>query len=207
MISDIWLYFFWALFSVPGSQICENRPEIVTKEHNPVCGVVPCYVFGYCAQTYNNPSEACHDNNVIAYRPGDCSTGAGPHQNYRGNKNAIVNEPICYFYLIDDLGYKARDMEDNSLTGQIPMFFYVPGKCKDIDNTMCKAEERGKDCENTEKPVCGYSYVASENRQRVYPARISKQTMNNACIACSDPNITFYVKGACDENSNTMIKE
>jgi len=204
MILDPWLYFFWALFSVPGSQICENRPSVVPDQYDPVCGATPCYVFGYCTKTYNNSAEACHDTNVVAYRPGECSTGGGPHQNYRGNQNVVVNEPICYFYLINDKGYEAGDLKDNSFTNRIPMFFYVPGQCKDIDNTMCKAGDRGKECDDTESPVCAYSYVNSENRERVYPAKISKQTMNSACIACSDPHITFYINGPCDDESNLI---
>ncbi len=215
MITDIYLYFFWALFSVPGSQICETHPEIVTQESNPVCGAFPAY--GglnsdrpyYRLETFNNPSEACHNTSILAYRPGDCMSRGGPHRpNSGGTPHIFVDAPICFFDTGDDnTGIVAKDKPDNSLMHRVPMFFYWEGHCKDMNNTVCQEEDRGKDCEKTVSPVCGYSYVTSENGEKVFPAKLSKKTKDNACLACSDQEITFYINGSCEEYKSAVIQE
>ncbi len=195
MILDPWLYFFMALFSVPGSHLCQQRSSVCTEEYNPVCATFPCYGFDYCTKTYANPCIACQDTKVIAYRPGDCRIPGGPHQNFPGNVNDFDDSPICSFYLVDDRGVFTEDYEDNSEADNIPMFFYIPGKCKNIDRTVCTASDRNEVCTAENKPVCAYDY--DTNGGKKFPAKISFSTKSNACQACNDRSVDFYVKGAC----------
>jgi len=189
-----------ALFSVPGSEKCETRPDICTEEYNPVCATYPCYGDEYCTKTYSNGCFACGDKKVIAYRPGDCSSPGGPHQNNPGNKNDFVDEPICKFFLADDYGVRFETLENNAHVEHMPMYCYIPGKCKNKDDNVCTAADRKKSCSSKSEPVCAYNYFTNNGKK--YPAEITSKTMKNSCLACKDTSIDFWVKGACDGASN-----
>lgn len=196
MITDVWLYFFVALFSVPGSEICEDHSQICPEIYNPVCGSYPCYADEYCTKTYPNSCFACSDKKVIAYRPGDCASPGGPHQTNPGNTNDFVDEPICKFFLVDDRGVRTEDLENNENVDHMPIFFYIPGKCKNMNDHVCQESDREKICSTTSDQVCAYNYFT--NNGKIYPAKVSSVTKENACLACKDPSISFYVEGACE---------
>jgi len=199
MVSEFWVYFFMALFSVPGSEKCETRPEICPDVYDPVCGVYPCYGDEYCTKTFSNGCYACGDEDVIAYRPGDCASPGGPHQNNPGNVNDFVDEPICKFFLVDDGGIRTEDLKNNRDVEHFPLFFYIPGKCEDMDKTVCPDSDRERLCSSRYDPVCGYYYNTNEGR--IYPVDIGGITRQNACVACNDVNVGFYVKGPCEGSS------
>ena len=197
MIVNPWLYFFVSLFSIPNSQLCENRPETCTQESDPVCAAVPCPPYMYCVKDYNNPCLACQNTEVIGYRPGTCDTPGGPHQAFPKNVNKYENAPICSFYEIADYGAGAQDMKDNADVKHIPMLFYIKGECKDKDKTVCQKGDRDQVCDGIEKPVCAYSF-----NTKPYPGKITKrQTKGNSCEACKDTSVDFYVNGACKDSN------
>lgn len=196
MIVNPWLYFFLSLFSVPNSQLCENRSEVCTKEYNPVCAAQSCPPYMYCVNTYSNPCQACNNKDVIAYRSGSCDTPGGPHQAFPKNENQYEKAPICSFYEMSDYGAGVQDLEDNADVKRIPMFFYIKGECKDIDKTVCTEDKRKKTCPEIYQPVCAYSLT-----KKGYPTKISRKTKENSCDACRDRSVDFYINGACDKSS------
>jgi Kazal-type serine protease inhibitor domain. len=68
--------------------------------------------------------------------------------------------------------------------------WWFRGRCpfqKKKETITCSASQRNNVCPKTYQPVCGvFSYPG-------------QRTFNNACLACSNPNIVNYTSGACFE--------
>ncbi|HSU73001.1 MAG TPA: hypothetical protein VLJ21_04085 [Candidatus Binatia bacterium] len=63
----------------PGETLCtldQRNADFCTQEYNPVCGwndpaKIQCIRYP-CARTYGNACEACKNDQVISWTPGEC---------------------------------------------------------------------------------------------------------------------------------------
>jgi hypothetical protein len=74
------------------------------------------------------------------------------------------------------------------MSGEQPV---VGGKVKAID---CKSEQRNVDgCIEIYQPVCGQLQVQCVTA----PCDPVKETFENSCKACANPNVISYIEGEC----------
>ena len=103
--------------------------------------------------------------------------------------------PVCAYYKGPECnsisGYCQRDEESFcSACGDKSVMGYDYGDCSESSIHICTREELNSSCTDSGEPVCAFS-VDSEN------GRVSYQTIDDGCSACTNKTIGFYTRGEC----------
>ena len=172
-----------------------NRPEVCTLEYAPVCGYIHECEGGACTATFGNGCEACSLDYVEGYVNGTCEdaqTACNPDNrpqecaeyytatcavagNCQGNNcwKDVAND--CFACRLEDVAY------------------WLPGLCPKAENNeervSCYVAPRPEVCTADYDPVCAHTEDCFGD--------LCWRTTGNACEACVDRSVDFYVPGEC----------
>jgi hypothetical protein len=166
----------------------EPRPDVCTKEYNPVCGQKN----DSTSATYGNKCEACSDRNVTSYVQGACTQSGVPP--IVGNDSDEHGCKASAGYSWCEAKQKCIRLWEESCTDATSG---AAGGTR-LALTPC-TDPRPQMCTMQYDPVC----AEVDNGIRCIKApcpSTDRKTYSNACAACSDPKTYGYWPGSCEEN-------
>jgi len=172
-----------------------NRPEACTLEYAPVCGYINRCQGGACTATFGNNCSACANSTVDGYVNGAC-------EDVRTTCDRKNRPDVCPLIYTATCAVAARcrglhcfeNTSSSCAACSIRRVAYsLPGICPGPDESalrvFCDANNRPEVCTADYNPVCA--------RLSNCVGRDCWSTAGNACSACANENIVFYVPGEC----------
>jgi hypothetical protein len=173
-----------------------NRPEVCTLQYAPVCGYIHNCEGGACTSTFGNDCSACADSTVDGWVDGACEdvrTTCDP--NNQPEACPLIFTATCAVAGNCQGPHCFQDTSNSCVACSLEGVAYsLPGACPESDQGLrqnCDDNNRPNICTADWTPVC--AHLANCVRNSCW------STAGNACSACADVNIDFYVPGECPE--------
>jgi len=177
-----------------------NRPEACTKEYVPVCGYVRRCAGGNCTATFGNSCSACSHAAIEGYVNGTC-------EDVRAICDPKNRPEICTAIYTATCAVAANchgvHCFENTSSSCVAcsmkrVAYSLPGVCPGPDESglreFCDDSNRPEICTADYNPVCAH--------QSNCVGRDCWGTAGNACSACANENIDFYIPGECADFAN-----
>jgi hypothetical protein len=176
------------------SGICDQKNDPAKYEaFQPVCGIRKGCKRGDCTQTYYNECYVCKWKNYPWYYDGVCRDEREYCRRPRPKScSGKRTDYKCAFWK-DEYGKIVFTTVKNSCEAcrDPDVDYYIDGACGPMkDNAKyCLPSKRTQSCTYTYKPVCAY--------YRDEYGDITYETYNNACSACKNYDVLYYLPGEC----------